>query len=142
MPGVRKPPRSESPRTHDPEAANAAADARATPRANANGWRDADLDPDADAALRRRWRTLVDERLPAAARGHRHWPVRLNHCFARILLDDACGRPWRECVRPPAWRNTPAALLGHAVATGEAVLAGEADLVALNRASLRLRDKA
>ena len=84
----------------------------------------------------------MDERLPGAARERSDWPVRLNHCFARILLDEACGRPWRERVRPPAWRNAPADLLGRAVATGEAVLAGEADLAALNHASLRARGKA
>ena len=94
-----------------------------------------------EAALRRRWRTLVDERLPAAARERPHWPVRLNHCFARILLDDACDAPWRERLRPPAWREAPPALLARAIATGEAVLADEADLAALNRRSLRLRGK-
>ena len=100
-----------------------------------------DAGASADDALRRRWRELVDERLPAAARERSDWPVRLNHCFARILLDDACGRPWRETVRPPAWRNTPIRTLARAVATGEAVLADDADLAALNRASLRMRGK-
>ena len=100
-----------------------------------------EIDTAGDEALRRRWRALVDERLPEAARERADWPVRLNHCFARILLDDACGRPWREVVEPPAWRNTPADTLGRAVATGEAVIAGRADLVALNRASLRMRGK-
>ena len=95
------------------------------------------------AALRERWRELVGERLPAAARAPgRAWPIRLDHCFARVLLDDACGRPWRELVRPPAWRETPIDVLRRAIATGEAVLAGEADLDALNRRSLELRGKA
>ena len=94
-----------------------------------------------DDALRLRRRTLVDKRLPEAARERRDWPVRLNHCFARILLDDACGGPWRESVSPPAWRNAPAGTLARAIEQGEAVLSGEADLVALNRASLRMRGK-
>ena len=33
------------------------------------------------------------------ARAGRSWPVHLDHCFARVLLDDACGRPWREAIR-------------------------------------------
>jgi len=94
-----------------------------------------------DSALRQRWRSLVDERLPAAARERTDWPVRLNHCFARILLDHACGQPWREAVQPPAWRNTPADTLARAIERGEAVLADKADLHALNRASLRMRGK-
>ena len=96
-----------------------------------------------EAALRARWRELVGRDLPAAAREPgRSWPVHLDHCFARILLDDACGRPWRELVRPPAWRETPVDTLRRAIAVGEAVLAGDADLDALNRRSLALRDKA
>ena len=97
---------------------------------------------EAEAALRQRWRTLVGERLPAAARERPDWPVRFDHCFARILLNDACDAPWRERIRPPAWREAPPALLARAIDTGEAVLAGEADLAALNRRSLRLRGKA
>ncbi len=95
---------------------------------------------DGEARLRERWRELVDRRLPEAA-GSRDWPVRLNHCFARILLDDACGRAWRECVRPPAWKHTPFDVLTRALDTGERVLDGSADLHALNRSSLSLRGK-
>lgn len=87
------------------------------------------------------WRDLVERRLPEAARDGRDWPVRLDHCFARILLDHACGGPWRDQVRPPAHANLPADRLEAAIALGEAVLAGEADLHALNRRSLAWRGK-
>ncbi|ACA18873.1 GCN5-related N-acetyltransferase [Methylobacterium sp. 4-46] len=93
------------------------------------------------AGLQRRWRALVDERLPEAAAARADWPVRLNHCFARILLDNACGGPWRESVAPPAWANMPPTRLAAAVALGEAVLAGEADLADLNRRSLAWRGR-
>lgn len=96
------------------------------------------MNGDADT-LRARWRDLVDLRLPAASRPS--WPVSLNHCFARILLDNACGRPWRELVPPPAWRHMPVDRLAEAVTLGEAVLAGGADLDELNRRSLQLRGK-
>ncbi len=72
---------------------------------------------------------------------HRDWPVRLDHCFARILLDHACGGPWRDHVAPPAHANLPADRLEAAIALGEALLAGEADLHALNRRSLAWRGK-
>jgi hypothetical protein len=87
------------------------------------------------------WRDLVERRLPEAARARRDWPVRLDHCFARILLDHACGGPWRDHVKPPAHANMPAERLEAAIAMGEAVLAGEADLGALNRRSLEWRGK-
>ncbi len=95
-----------------------------------------------DGALRARWRDLVERRMPAAAAGGRDWPVSLDHCFARILLDNALGQPWRDVIHPPAWRQMPAPDLARAVALGEAVLAGAADLAALNERSLALRGKA
>ncbi|MEA1831468.1 GNAT family N-acetyltransferase [Methylobacterium durans] len=88
-----------------------------------------------------RWRDLVDRRLPEAAGARPDWPVRLDHCFARILLDNACGGPWRESVAPPAWANMPADRLAAATELGEAVLAGRADLALLNRRSLGWRGK-
>ena len=95
----------------------------------------------ADAARRARWRDLVGRRLPEAARRRPGWPVRLDHCFARILLDNACGGPWRDGVRPPAHANMPGERLDAAIALGEAVLAGAVDLAALNRRSLAWRGK-
>jgi RimJ/RimL family protein N-acetyltransferase len=91
--------------------------------------------------LRARWRELVDRRLPDAARGRTDWPVRLDHCFARILLDNACGGPWRDSVAPPAWVNMPEERLAAALDLGEAVLAGRADLAVLDRRSLAWRGK-
>ncbi len=93
------------------------------------------------AGRRAVWRDLVERRLPEAARDHRDWPVRLDHCFARILLDHACGGPWRDSVPPPAHANLPPDRLEAAIALGEAVIAGEADLRALNRRSLAWRGK-
>ena len=95
--------------------------------------------PSSEDALRQQWRDLVGRQLPGA--WEPGWPVRFDHCFARILLDTALGQPWREVVEPPAWKHTPPEALRRAIATGEAVLAGEADLHALNRESLRLRGK-
>ena len=90
--------------------------------------------------LEARWFALTRREMPAAALA-RGWPVRFDHCFQRILLDNACERPWREAIEPPAYRNAPAAVLHKAIALGEAALAGEADLAAMNRRSLKLRGK-
>jgi RimJ/RimL family protein N-acetyltransferase len=91
------------------------------------------------ADRRAHWRDLVACRLPEAARPG--WPVHRDHCFARILLDNACGGPWRDCVAAPAHANMPADGLDHAIALGEAVLDGRADLALLNRRSLAWRGK-
>ncbi len=87
-----------------------------------------------------RWFSLTRRLLPEAAAA-REWPVRLDHCFQRILLDNACEGPWRDKIAPPAWRNADDATLEHAIRLGEAALAGALDLADLNRQSLRWRGK-
>ena len=90
-------------------------------------------------ALEARWLDLTRQALPEAARG-RGWPVRLDHCFQRILLDHATGGVWYDAIgRRPAYRHAPEDVLARAVRAGEAVLRGEADLAVLNRASLAAR---
>ncbi len=101
-----------------------------------------DVNPDEDDSLiRKRWRTLVDHDLPEAAESNQDWPVYLNHCFARVLLDNAVGQFWRDVIAPPAWKNTPLPVLQTAIDLGESILAGDADIWALNDASLEMRGK-
>lgn len=79
--------------------------------------------------------------MPAAA-GERGWPVVDDHCFQRILLDNAAGQVWYDVIEGrPAYRHAPEELLRRAVSLGEAALEDRADLPALNRESLRLRGK-
>jgi len=90
------------------------------------------------AFVRARWRHLVECRLPEAAR-NTDWPINADHCFARVLLDNVHGVPWRQAVRPPAWRNTPIKQLERAIKLGEGILAGRVDLKRLNAASISMR---
>ena len=91
---------------------------------------------------RARWRRLVHDALPAAAGLHPEWPIRLDHCFARVILDAVHGRPWREAIAAPAWRHVTPQRLHDAIALGLAIVAGTADLHALNARSLVMRGKA
>ena len=91
-------------------------------------------------ALETRWLELTRHTLPSVARG-RGWPVHLDHCFQRILLDNAVGGFWRDHIVSPAYRNAPDDILARAVDLGEAALAGEADMATLNTNSLRWRGK-
>ena len=92
-------------------------------------------------ALRARWLRLIRRDLPDAAADRPDWPIRLDHCFARVILDHVCGRPWREVLAAPAYKAMSAEQLERAIAAGEAILAGAADLDALNRESLVARGK-
>jgi hypothetical protein len=96
-----------------------------------------------EEALRRRWLVLTRERLPARARAER-WPLRLDHCFQRVLLDQVCGGRWYDHVSGrPAYRHLDGARLAAAVALGERLeREGEPLLRRLDEDSLRWRGKA
>jgi hypothetical protein len=93
-------------------------------------------------ALEERWLQLTRELLPALA-PERGWPVRHDHCFQRILLDHACGTRWYDAISGrPAYRAADESILQRAVALGEQVAEGAADLHHLNRQSLAWRGRA
>lgn len=91
-------------------------------------------------ALTEKWFDLTRERMPGLAEA-RSWPVRFDHCFQRILLDNAVGTKWNEEIPAPAYRHAPDEVLERATRLGEAVIAGEADLAELNANSLAWRGK-
>ncbi len=90
-----------------------------------------------------RYRALMQE-LPARARRD-GWVLRDDHCFGRVLLDDAVGGCWYDVLdrRRTAFLQLDDAQLAHAVATGERLLAqGDPLLRELNDRSLAWRGKA
>ena len=95
---------------------------------------------DADRrATEARWLELTRHLLPAAA-PDRGWPVRADHCFQRIFLDNACDGVWYDHIAGrPAYARADPVILDRAVALAEAALAGDADLALLNRRSLAWR---
>ncbi|WP_245173762.1 GCN5-related N-acetyltransferase [Erythrobacter sp. A6_0] len=88
----------------------------------------------------RRWFALTRDRMPDLAR-QRGWPVFEDHCFQRILLDNAVGDKWDLEIPAPAYRNASDELLERAMALGEGAIAGTEDLADLNRNSLAWRGK-
>ena len=88
----------------------------------------------------RRWFALTRDRMPGLAQ-QRGWPVFEDHCFQRILLDNAVGEKWNNEIPAPAYRNADDDLLERAIALGEAAIAGSEDLDDLNRNSLAWRGK-
>lgn len=96
---------------------------------------------EARLAIEARWLELTRCVLPRVA-GGRGWPICLDHCFQRVLLDAVFGDVWYAHVRGrPAYRALSDAQLRRAVDLGEAVAAGRADLHAMNAASLQWRGK-
>lgn len=90
--------------------------------------------------LEARWLDLTRREMPSGAR-ERDWPVHLDHCFQRILLDNAVGAAWRTRIEPPAYRNADDATLARAIELGERAIRAEVDLADLNARSLEWRGK-
>jgi hypothetical protein len=93
--------------------------------------------------LEARYRTLVRSRLPAAAR-EQGWGLRDDHCFGRVLLDDAVGGCWYDVLdrRRTAFTQLDDAQLAGAVALGEQLLEqGDPLLRELDARSLAWRGK-
>jgi len=89
-----------------------------------------------------RYMTLTKEVMPDLARtSHRHWPVRNDHCFQRIVLDAVCGGMWYDHIARPAYKHLTRDQALQAVALCDRIISGEADLMQLNRKSLIWRGK-
>ena len=97
--------------------------------------------------LQARWTHLYRDYLPALAKARdpvqKSWPVVLDHCFARIILDNAIGvdRTWTEVLKQPAVKNMSKDQLQASIGLAEKVAKGEAGLVELNERSLSFRGK-
>lgn len=98
--------------------------------------------------LQSQWTTLYRTTLPSLAKARSpvqsHWPVHLDHCFARIILDNAIGegsKPWTSVLKAPAVRNMSQVQLISAITLGEEIVNGEKNLVELDRVSLMARGK-
>lgn len=104
--------------------------------------------------LREEWSTLYRKTLPELARSkdsrQSNWPVSLDHCFARIILDNTIGRDakhegqyeqWDTVIKKPAVRNMTQDQFKAAIALGYKIVQGEADLQELDEISLKARGK-
>ena len=71
------------------------------------------------------------------------WPVHVDHCFARIILDSTVGidTPWMAKIQSPAYKHMSKTQLEESIKLGEQILEGEADLIEANNKSLSLRGK-
>ncbi len=108
------------------------------------------------------WKMLYTQKLPHLARmkapSQPNWPVQLDHCFARIILDTVIGRPepsswnstpvkqtsvpWTAKLKSPAIKNMTENELERCCKLADDIAAGRVDLVELDRQSLLARGKA
>lgn len=100
------------------------------------------------ATLQARWTELSMNTLPSLARARDpaqpKWPVTLDHCFARIILDNTVGEgqeQWDKRLNKPAVKNMSDEQLLAAIELAEKIVTGDVDLVALDMQSLEARGK-
>ncbi|WPH02074.1 Hypothetical protein R9X50_00492900 [Acrodontium crateriforme] len=98
-------------------------------------------------ALQAHWKHLYQDVLPTASKlkdpVQKSWPVVNDHCFARIVLDNAVGKdkPWHEVLDAPAYKNMTREQLESAVDLAERIATGEVEIGLLNERSLKMRGK-
>ncbi|WP_088893640.1 hypothetical protein [Leptolyngbya ohadii] len=92
--------------------------------------------------LRSRYLELTNQTPPQLAK-QRGFPVRDNHCFQRIILDNLLGQCWYDVLdrgKTPAYKQLTAAQLQEAIALAEAILTHPTSyLEQLNQNSLNWR---
>ena len=85
---------------------------------------------------------LTREVLPNLARSKRlTWPVRNDHCFQRIVLDNLCGGVWYNYLGRPAYKHLTKEQAKLAIDLCCSIEDGRADIHALNNQSLIWRGK-
>ncbi len=94
------------------------------------------------ADLVSRYSVMTKETMPQlACTTHKNWPVRNDHCFQRIVLDTVCEGVWYDHLPRPAYKHLSHKQALQAVDLCADIIAGKADLVALNKQSLKWRGK-
>jgi hypothetical protein len=94
--------------------------------------------------LRIRYLKLVNQKLPTLAK-QRQFPVKFNHCFARIILDNLFGCCWYEAIdrkKGAAYKQLSVEQLQEAIKIAEAIIdRPDSYIQQLNLNSLRWRNK-
>jgi hypothetical protein len=101
------------------------------------------LDGDDLSEYRAEYTRKVNQELPERAQNSDGWPIRLDHCFGRVVLDNLFGDEWYGHVDGrPAYEHLSRDELREAIEIADRMLErGRPAVAELNRNSLRWRDK-
>lgn len=99
------------------------------------------LDGEDVSQLRERYKRKVNRELPEKAQSSDDWPIHLDHCFGRVVLDNLFRDEWyRHVDGRPAYENLSGEQLGDAIAIADRMLQeGRPVVEELNENSLRWR---
>ena len=93
--------------------------------------------------LRAEYDRKVNQELPAKAQSNDDWPIHLDHCFGRVVLDNLFEDEWYSHVEGrPAYKQLSREDLQQAIEIADRMLTrGQPAVEELNQNSLRWRDK-
>lgn len=93
--------------------------------------------------LRNEYDKKVNEILPNEAQSSDGWPIHLNHCFGRVVLDNLFEDEWYDYIDGrPAYENLSEEELQEAIDLADMMLEeGKSTVEELNENSLRWRDE-
>jgi hypothetical protein len=97
---------------------------------------------ESETALRDEYFSLINHQLPELAK-QISMPVRFNHCFARIVLDNLFADCWYNYLsrKQPAYRQLKEAQMIKAIAIAQSIVDYPKRIEQLNQNSLRWRGK-
>ncbi len=101
------------------------------------------LDGEDISQRRETYRRRIHEELPERAQNSDGWPIHLDHCFARVVLDNLFEDEWYSHVDGrPAYESLSAQELDAAIEIADRMLEeGQQAVAELNENSLRWRSK-
>ena len=93
--------------------------------------------------LRAEYNRKVNQKLPAKAQSSDGWPIHLDHCFGRVVLDNLFEDEWYSHVEGrPAYKQLSREELQQAIEIADRMLTrGQPAVEELNQNSLRWRGK-
>jgi hypothetical protein len=93
------------------------------------------------SALREEYTQKVNETLPETAQQSEGWPIHLDHCFGRVVLDNLFQDEWYDYVDGrPAYKNLTRDQLADAIEIADKLLEeGKPVVDELNENSLQWR---
>jgi len=100
------------------------------------------LSGDDFSQLRAEYDRKVNEKLPEKAQRSEDWPIHLDHCFGRVVLDNLFEDEWYSHVDGrPAYTHLSQGELQQAIEIADRMLErGRPAVEELNQNSLRWRD--
>ena len=80
--------------------------------------------------------------LPSIASTRKNtWPIRHDHCFMRVILDNIVGCAWYEVIPSPAYKNLTDEQASAALNLAKQIATESVSLHALNQRSKQWRNK-